>query len=175
MKTKHLSELYKFYKDVLELNSSYIDEKSLKIIAGNSQLIFEETIDSGNPFYHFAFNIPNNKFDEAMEWISNKTPLLWLDDYNGYIADFVNWKAKSFYFLDPAGNILEIITRLELKDNVDEPFSSTHIRNISEIGLVYNADDFDSNAQQLLKTFPINYFNKQSPLPHFRAIGDDEG
>ncbi|MDQ6901934.1 MAG: VOC family protein, partial [Bacteroidota bacterium] len=137
--------------------------------------IFEETGNSENPFYHFAFNIPNNKFDEAFAWINNKVDLLWLDDYNGHIADFVNWKAKSFYFLDPAGNILEMITRLELKDDVDEPFSSRHIRNISEIGLVYSADDFDSNAQQLLKTFPINYFNKQSPLPHFRAIGDDEG
>ncbi len=175
LKTKHLSELYKFYKDVLELNSSYIDEKSLKIIAGNSQLIFEETGNSENPFYHFAFNIPTNKFEEAFKYLNHKLDLLWLDDYKGYIADFVNWKAKSFYFQDPAGNILEMISRFELEDNVDEPFSSRHIRNISEIGLVYATDDFDNNVEQLLENFPLHYFDKQPPLPHFRAIGDDEG
>lgn len=175
LKTKHLSELYEFYGDILELNTSYSDEKSITVIAGKTRLIFEDTIDSKNPFYHFAFNIPNNKFDEAMEWISNKTPLLWLEEYNGYIADFVNWKAKSFYFKDPAGNILEMITRFELGDNIDEAFSGRHIRNISEIGFVYEVDNFDSNVQQLLTTYPLVYFKKQPPLPHFRAIGDDEG
>ena len=175
LQTKHLSELHKFYKDFLELSTSYIDEKSIKIIAGNSQLIFEVTSNSENPFYHFAFNIPDNKFDEAFEWMNNKLDLLWLDDYKGYIADFVSWKAKSFYFQDPAGNILEMITRLELEDDIDEPFSCKHIRNISEIGLVYDVDDFDGKVQQLLKTFPVHYFKKQPPLPHFRAIGDDEG
>ncbi|MEO8862497.1 MAG: hypothetical protein ABI358_13805 [Ginsengibacter sp.] len=175
MKTKHLSALHNFYKEILELNTSYSDEKSIKVIAGESHLIFEETIYSEDPFYHFAFNIPNNKFEEAIEWATNKIDLLWLDDYKGYIADFVNWKAKSFYFQDPAGNILEMITRLELEDNADEPFSCRHIRNISEIGLVYEVDDFDGSVQQLLKTFPVHYFKKQPPLPHFRAIGDDEG
>ncbi len=175
LKTKHLSALHNFYKEILELNTSYSDENSIKVIAGESHLIFEETIDPEDPFYHFAFNIPTNKFDDAFKWIQNKVDLLWLDDYKGYVADFVNWKAKSFYFKDPAGNILEMITRLELQDNVDETFSCRHIRSISEIGLVYEADDFDGSVQQLLKTFPIHYFNKQPPLPHFRAIGDDEG
>jgi hypothetical protein len=175
LKTKHLLELHKFYKDILELNTSYTDEKSIKIIAGESHLIFEETINDENPFYHFAFNIPNNKFDEAFEFINNKLDLLWLDEYNSYIANFVNWNAKSFYFRDPAGNILEMITRFELEDDVDEPFSCKHIRNISEIGLVFEADNFDSSVKQLLETFPVHYFKKQPPLPHFRAIGDDEG
>lgn len=175
LKTKHLSALHNFYKEILELNTSYSDEKSIKVIAGESHLIFQETIDSENPFYHFAFNIPGNKFDEAFDWIHNKLDLLWLDDYKGYIANFVNWKAKSFYFKDPAGNILEMITRLELEDDVDEPFSCRHIRNISEIGLVYETDDFDNSVQQLLKKFPIHYFKTQTPLPHFRAIGDEKG
>ena len=35
-----------------------------------------------------------------------KVPLIWINDYNSEIADFVNWHAKSIYFFDPAGNIV---------------------------------------------------------------------
>ena len=50
-----------------------------------------------------------------------KAELLWLDDYKGYIADFIKWHAKSFYFKDPAGNILELIARFDLDDIAGEP------------------------------------------------------
>ena len=97
---------------------------SIVATAGKSKLIFEETDIDVNPYYHFAFNIPSNKFEEAFEWMKQKVELLWLEDYKSYIADFVNWHAKSFYFLDPAGNILELIARFDLNDTVEEKFSS---------------------------------------------------
>ncbi len=175
LQTNNLSGLYNFYKDVLELNAFYSGEKSITISAGKSVLIFEEPDADINPFYHFAFNIPSNKFEEALEWIKHKVELLWLDDYNGYIADFVNWHAKSFYFIDPAGNILELISRLDLNDSIEEKFSSAHIRNISEIGLVLSAENFQKDVDELLKQYPLPYFDKQPPLPHFKAIGNDEG
>ena len=88
------------------------------------QLIFDEIDTTGNPFYHFAFNIPSNKFEEAFQWMQTRVDLLWLDDYKSYIADFTNWNAKSFYFTDPAGNILEFISRFDLDDIAAEPFSA---------------------------------------------------
>ena len=100
---------------------------------------------------------------------------MWLHDYKSYIADFINWHAKSFYFLDPAGNILEFITRFDLKDNADEPFTSKHIRNVSEIGLVLPVENFDGDVNKLFSQYPLSYFDKQPPLPHFRAVGNDEG
>lgn len=152
LQTNHLSALYNFYKEVLELNTVYPDEKSISITAGKSILIFEEIKVDENPFYHFAFNIPYNKFEEAFEWMQQKMEFLWLDDYKGYIANFVNWNAKSFYFLDPAGNILEIIARFDLNDVVEEKFSSMHIRNISEMGLVLSADNFQNDVDQLTRS-----------------------
>jgi catechol 2,3-dioxygenase-like lactoylglutathione lyase family enzyme len=175
LQTNHLSALYHFYKDVLELNTVYSNKKSISIAAGKSFLIFEETTAGINPFYHFAFNIPSNKFEEAFEWIKQKVELLWLDDYKSYIADFVNWHAKSFYFLDPAGNILELIARFDLNDIVDETFSSVHVRNVSEIGLVFPVKSFDSDVNKLLEQYQLSHFDKQPPMPHFRAVGDDEG
>jgi len=175
LQTKNLSALYNFYKDVLELNTFYSGEKSITVSAGKSLLIFEETDADVNPFYHFAFNIPSNKFEEAFEWIKRKVNLLWLDDYKSHIADFANWHAKSFYFLDPAGNILELIARFDLNDNIDEKFSSNLIRNISEIGLVYPQNCFQYDVDKLLTLYHLPYFDKQPPLPQFKAVGDDEG
>jgi hypothetical protein len=175
LRTNHLSILYNFYKEVLELPTVYSNEKSITILAGTSKLIFEETNDIDNPFYHFAFNIPSNKFEEAFQWMKKRVELLWLDDYKSYIADFVNWKAKSFYFIDPAGNILELIARFVLKDAVDEKYSPAHIRNVSEIGLVFPIKSFQKDVDNFRKLFPIPYFDKQLPLQYFKAIGNDEG
>ncbi|MEO8568474.1 MAG: hypothetical protein ABI419_05050 [Ginsengibacter sp.] len=172
---RHLPSLYAFYNDVLELPVIYSGEKTISITVGKSHLIFRETKEDQNPFYHFAFNIPSDKFNEAFQWIQHRTELLWLEDYKSYVADFVNWNAKSVYFLDPAGNILELIARFDLNDISNEPFSSKQIRNISEIGLVFPDEILDKKSIDLLDNYQLAYFSKQPPLPHFRAIGDDEG
>ena len=80
LRTNYLSILCNFYKEVLELPTVYSNEKSITILAGTSKLIFEETNDINNPFYHFAFNIPSNKFEEAFQWMKKRVELLWLDD-----------------------------------------------------------------------------------------------
>jgi len=147
----------------------------ITITAGETKLIFEEYSGMENPFYHFAFNIPSNKFQEAFEWVKPKVDFLWLNDYNGYMADFVNWHAKSFYFKDPAGNILEMISRFDLKDKTDETFSAAQIRSVSEIGIVFPADTFDEDVKEMMKEYSLDYFDKQQPLPEFRAVGNDEG
>jgi hypothetical protein len=174
LQTNHLPPLFHFYKEILNLPVKY-ENGSITVTAGKSVLIFEETDADVDPFYHFAFNIPSNKFEEAFQWMKGKSDLLWLEGYRSYIADFVNWNAKSFYFLDPAGNILELIARFDLNDTVDETFSSTHIRNISEIGLAFPVKSFDNDVNKLLKQYPLSYFDKQPPMPHFRAVGNDEG
>ncbi|HEV2832036.1 MAG TPA: hypothetical protein VGW31_08645 [Hanamia sp.] len=175
LQANDLRALYSFYKEVLELRVAYFEGESISVTAGETQLIFEETNVVENPFYHFAFNIPSNKFEEAFEWVKKKVALLWLDDYKSNIADFVNWNAKSFYFLDVAGNILEMIARFDLKDNAVEKFSSSQIRNISEIGLVFPENSFDDEVNEFMQRFSLSYFNKQPPKPGFRAIGNDEG
>lgn len=175
LQTSQLSALFNFYKEVLELPAMQSGNDRILITAGKSQIIFDKTNTTGNPFYHLAFNIPSNKFEEAFLRIQGKLELLWLDDYKSYIADFTNWHAKSFYFIDPAGNILEFISRFDLNDKTGEPFSAAHIRNVSEIGLVLPVKNFDTDINNLLQKYPLSYFDKQPPMPHFRAVGNDEG
>ena len=104
-----------------------------------------------------------------------RVDLIWIDDYKSDIANFVNWHAKSVYFFDPAGNIVELIARFDLANKTEVRFSAAQFLSISEVGLVLNANEFDESVTSLLKQYQLSYFVKQPPLPQFRAIGNDEG
>src|SRR5437773_4033635 len=174
LKTAFLKTLLEFYSSVLELPVQPFDEKEITIKIGSTDLVFSET-KQAEPFYHIAINIPANKIEEARTWLSNKLKLLRIAEYKSDIADFVNWRAKSVYFYDPAGNILELIARFDLDNDQTDAFSSKQFLSISEVGLVFNQDNFESRTTALLKKYSLEYFRKQPPLPQFRAIGDDEG
>ena len=172
--TVYLETLREFYSSILELPVQVSNDREMIVKIGNSKLIFVETKNS-EPFYHFAINIPSNKIEEARAWLSGKLNLIWIEEYKNDIAEFVTWRARSVYFFDPAGNILELISRFDLKNEVAQQFSSQQFLSISEVGLVFEKDEFEQRTNALLKDYPLTYFNKQPPLPQFRAIGDDEG
>jgi hypothetical protein len=175
LQTKDIDEVYDFYKNRLQLKAIKSNAKTISIDAGKTVLIFEQMNNVEKPFYHFAFNIASNKIEEAMQWLNNKAESLWIEEYKDYIAEFTDWNARSVYFIDPAGNIVEFIARFDLHDEVEQPFSSMHIRNVSEIGIVFDAQSFDAGVNKIMQQYQLKYFSKQQPLKHFRAIGDDEG
>jgi len=174
LQTSYLETLKEFYSSILELPVQVMNEEKILIKVGATDLIVSET-KTGEPFYHFAINIPSNKIEEAKAWLNNKVKLLWIGDYNSDIADFVNWHAKSVYFYDPAGNILELISRFDLNNKSRRSFSSQQFISISEVGVVFKQDEFDQKTAEVLNLHSLSYFSKQPPLPQFRAIGDDEG
>jgi hypothetical protein len=174
LETVYLQTLREFYSSILELPVQAANDRETVIKIGASELIFIETKDS-EPFYHFAITIPSNKIEEARAWLSQKLKLIWIDEYKSDIAEFVTWRARSVYFFDPAGNILELIARFDLKNAAAQKFSSKQFLSISEVGLVFEKGEFEQRTNALLTDYPLSYFNKQPPLPQFRAIGDDEG
>lgn len=174
LQTNKLRDLEHFYGTVLGMDVRSENEDHFTIITPGTKLVFTQT-DTGEPFYHFAFNVPSNRITEAREWLKQRAKLLWMEDYQSDVADFVNWHARSVYFIDPAGNVVEFIARFDLGDMIEESFTSKHIRNVSEIGVVFPSDDYDRDVQRLLKSYALSYFAKQPPLAQFRAIGDDEG
>jgi catechol-2,3-dioxygenase len=145
LQTTLVKTLQEFYSSILELQVLTENENEIKIKIGSSDLIFTEA-KNGEPFYHVAM-----------------------------IADFVNWHAKSVYFFDPAGNILELIARFALNISMKDDFSSKQFLSISEVGLVFNYEEFEQRTSELLSQFSLSYFPKQPPMAHFRAVGDDEG
>lgn len=132
--TDNLVETERFYAELLGFYTTKKDTNSISFLAGQSMLTFTKSNEL-NPTYHFAFNIPNNKINEAVNWVSTKCNLIKSSDY-GIIANFENWNAKAFYFYDNNKNILEFIARFDLDNYSDNRFEISSIQSISEIGLV---------------------------------------
>ncbi len=159
-----------FYADVLELPVK-LTSSGLEVKAGKTDILFTQAPPDFDGAYHFAFNIPENQFHAAKEWISSRVPLLC--DASGN-AEFPSqsWNSDSVYFKDAAGNVLELIARHNLKDAVSEDFGSQQILQVSEIGLP--AEDVVGFANELCTRLGLSVF-RQQPNENFTPVGDDHG
>ena len=168
--SSNLAETENFYKKVLGLKAELSDKFSITFAIGYTKLIFRY-VEGQKPVYHFAIDVPTNRFEQAHSIMSSRVDLLRIDA--GNIADFVNWDAKSFYFYDNNGNILEFITRYPNKETSKEDFSSNSYLCISEVGLVTN--DVPGLADKLKKQFGVPIFHRQPRADKFTVSGDDHG
>lgn len=167
--TDKLAELKSFYSQTLELELISESETSFTVKTSDSYLTFQNSIQIKNPFYHFAFNIPENRFKEAKEWCLQRVGLIKLDGEDEF--DFKSWNAHSVYFYDSAGNIIELIARHNLKNSSEKKFTGGSLLNISEVGLpVHDVKSFFDNVNM---NFNIPDFS--GDLKTFTAAGDDNG
>lgn len=150
----------------------------LSFQAGQSKLNFLKTQQKDfYPFYHFAFNIPQNKILAARDWQLKRSPLITSPSHmmdNGFPKDvrhFRNWNAHSVFFWDPAGNLVEYIARHDLNNGEDGRFSTKDILYISEIAFI--VDDVNKEASQIANALQIQEYQKGSY--NFRAMGDEMG
>lgn len=169
LQTHLINELKDFYTKILELKIIRESESAFTVKAGLTEISFERSDPDLKPFYHFAFNIPENQLKQAKKWISEKTDLITLDGEDEF--DFKSWNAHSVYFYDPAGNILELIARHNLGNSSENVFGGESILSISEMGIpVLNVNDFH---KELNLSFPLPHFSGDSE--NFAALGDDNG
>lgn len=135
----------------------------------------------GGPFYHFAFNIPENKLLQAREWQLRRTPLVPPGEglagtardprYPPDVVRFPHWNAHSVFFWDPAGNLVEHIARHDLANGAAGPFSSRDLLAVSEIAFV--VDDVRAAAAELSSRLEIEPYRQGSDA--FMALGDERG
>lgn len=172
IKTSDIKQIKDFYQNVLELPTTLIDENLIHIKIGTSLLKFIE--DSKNPpsAYHLAFNIPENKLQEAIEWSAYKFEFVKKEN-EVLITNFENWNANSVYFYDADGNILEFIARHDLDNAATEQFNSNQILNVSEFGIVKDRPDI--YGKYLIDTYGLHLFEKNHNSETFTALGDDNG
>ena len=174
-----LSEMEEFYGRLLGLDVMDEGSAGLSIEAGESRIQFVPAESGGvaTPFYHFAFNIPENKLLLASEWQRQRTPLIAPDAglrdprFPDDVVHFANWNAHSVFFWDPGGNLVEHIARHDLQNAAAGPFTSRDILYASEIGLI--ADDVPALAGDLQKTFGLEAYRGGSD--QFTAVGDEIG
>jgi extradiol dioxygenase family protein len=160
-----------FYNEVLGLETLYKDSSSISFNVGSTKLTFRSSINV-KPVYHFAFDMPNNKLLEAFAWIEKKTEIMYVIPPDK-IADFYNWNAKSFYFYDNNGNILEFIARNDLDNASQKAFDGSSILSVSEIGLV--SKNVVIQCEELFDKYGLTAYSKQPKLNKFIVLGTVTG
>lgn len=167
LQTHCLEELRAFYSKTIGLPIIAGTARSITFRAGASAIEFVQVDDGSKPFYHFAFNIPENKFSLGKEWLKARCPLLRFPDGTDEIF-FENWNAHATYFHDPGHNIVEFIARHTLANGASGPFGLDDILCDSEIGLV--ARDQEATSKAITRAFGINKYKNS-----FFATGDEYG
>ena len=168
LQTRDVAQLASFYEMTLGLPVTS-DDAHCTIRAGNSLLRFGAT-ENGQPKYHLAFNIPENKIEAARVWLAARAELVPHFKSGATIIDWPYWNAHSVYFLDPAGNILEVIARHGLENGAPGSFGPTDFLNVSELGFV--VPDPQETMDLLASAFELPI---KSRLDDFGAVGDDHG
>lgn len=121
---------------------------------------------------HLAFNVPDNRFGEAMAWLRERTPLQRNPEGIDYFALESSWQSQSVYFTGPDGLILELIGRRRLPASAREGvFHGSELTCLSEVGLP--SHDVDAVREQSSQRFGLQPISP--PSPQFAPMGDDEG
>ncbi|MCX6365299.1 MAG: hypothetical protein NTX57_01125 [Armatimonadetes bacterium] len=163
MGTADLERARLFWTQIMGLEELSSGSDFVVLAAGETRWTLTQT-DPPPAIAHFAFNIPENLFDEAVVWLQERVPLLASADGHETLFDFANWNAHAIYFTDPDGNIAELIARHTLPSSRRDSFE---ILGISEIGLV--TDDVPGTVAQL----GLPAYRQGSP--QFQPVGDEEG
>jgi hypothetical protein len=157
-----------------------VEEKPdrLTIGAGLTRLTFlRPAANHGKPFYHFAFNIPENKVLSARQWQKKRTPLLPIPEalrdpeYPDDVVNYSHWNAHSIFFFDPSGNVVEHIARHDLRNAAPGDFGSGDILYASEIAFV--VDDVAATTEHLKDIVGVGQYRGASD--QFAAVGDERG
>ena len=173
-----LTSMRDFYHGQLGLR--LLDDRAdrLTIAGGETTITFLPAGPAnGQPFYHFAFNIPENKIEAAWRWQKDRTPLLPIparlrdSRYPDDVVNYAHWNAHSVFFFDPTGNVVEYIARHDLANAAPGDFSPADILCASEIAFV--ADDVPVLAGQLKELVGVPQYRGGDD--NFTALGDEHG
>ena len=164
-------ETERFYASELDFIIESRDDRFIAFIVGETKLVFNKS-EGLAPYYHMAFDIPANKLEEAYHWIKKSAPIIPVTPGNDF-SDFSSWNARSFYFYDKNGNVLEFICRYAMNYQSKHPFGSSSILYVSEIGIV--TENVPALSEQLIRQFNIEIFTRQPRQNNFTVLGKDTG
>ena len=123
-----------FYETTLNFPFISEEHNRFTIKVGITTVTFVKAPLEEKPFYHFAFDVPSNQFEEAKAWTKGRIKLSQEQGDDEVYFSFID--AKSIYFEDPAGNIVEFICRFSDAEQSDEPFTASSLQKVSEMSIV---------------------------------------
>lgn len=166
--TDRLPALRRFYAERLGLPLLADGPAGFAVRAGATRLAFAPAAPGRAPLHHLAFNVPPDRLADGVAWLRQTVGVLEPD--GDPVVAFPHWNAHAAYFVDPAGNVLELIARHDLHVVDERPFGPWSLLGISEIGLPAARVDEAVDALQGLGIPPYSG-NRRS----FAALGDVQG
>lgn len=148
-----------FFTRIMGMAIEAETDTAFTIRAGSSTLTFNQ--DSEYQAYHYAFDIPENQFNEARQWLGERVEVI-ADKEGTSEFPFPDWNAHAMYFRDGDGNIAEFIARHNLPTASTLPFSAKSIVRISEVGLV---------SPQVIQTVAL--LKRRAGLKAWRGVGSE--
>jgi len=185
-----LEAMRRFYRDIIGFRVLEEKEGEISFAAGATRLTFlsakPEQVRGdggrghGEPFYHFAFNIPQDKIQAARAWqleraaLINPSPGLLDPAYPNDVWHFRHWNAHSIFFWDPGFNIVEYIARHDLRNEpaLGNGFAAADILYVSEIGYVFDAPQLPQATRMLHEKLGLEAYPRGSDP---WAMGDERG
>jgi catechol-2,3-dioxygenase len=167
--TSALAAQRAFYGDALGLDLLGEDADRVTLGAGATRLTFVAVPEDPGA-QHFAFNVPENRIEDATHWLAGRAPLV-PGPKGEHVLDFSGWNADAVYCFDPAGNVVELIARHSLPNASDEPFGPRSLLSVSEVGMP--VDDVPGAVAYLEGELGIPVWD--GDRKGFTALGDDHG
>lgn len=173
-----------FYGDLLGLPIVQRSAGEVHFQVGRSKLVFTQPSplplshpsnnaqeERGYPPQHFAFNIPEHRFDDAKVWLQARCKLV-PDAAGNEVFYFENWDAHALYFYDADGNIGELIARHTQPTPHAGAFDASALFCISEVGIVTDKPA----ATAMLACGRLNAHLYRTELNDvFVPVGDEDG
>lgn len=168
--SSNLIKTEQFYAELLGLPVLEKSSSHIQFSIGTSQLEFKATTIE-KPVYHIAFDIPHNQVEEAVQWLSSKVSIIKVEDKA--VVEFPSWNARSIYFFDNVGNVLECIARFNNNNQREAPLAANSLVAISEAALV--TENVKQLGEKLIELYKIPYYHRQKQRDDFSVLGEDEG
>lgn len=155
-------ETVAFYTEFLGLPYLERNQERTVIDFVDQQFILHHDHANNGYYYHIAFNIMRNSFAYLKESLARKIRLA-IEDGKDEI-NYPLFNAKSFYFIDPAGNIMEFITRDKEMSHPEKQSFRKLIYGIGEVG--FPAKDAIAIVNKL-KNYTVEVYNEPNEVINF--------
>ena len=166
--TAALDQQRTFYAAALGLPIAAESTEEIAFQVGASRLVLRRSSAPRTP-YHFAVNVPENRFADAKAWAAERASLIAQE--GGDEFHFPAWNAHALYFLDAEENVVELIARHDLPNASRAPFGPASLLEISEVGLPVR--DVADAVRRLARELGQPLFSGDGR--YFAAVGDQRG
>lgn len=170
LQTSQPEKLKAFYTEMMGLPLIAEEENQFSVQVGFSTITFSTVPDREAGAYHFAFNIPSNKINEAAVWLQERVAFLHAPGATAPVIQHKNWEANALYFYDPDFNIVELIAH-KAAPLSHAPFGPDQFIGLAEVGLPVR--DVTGFSQELREKLQLPRWRSATAL--FEAVGDEGG